>query len=161
MDVERSDWSWSLLGIVLLLVLHFLLRPVLVSLPVAPHLLIGALLLATLRLSAGNAALLGFGLGILEAAMALEGMGTYALALTLVGYAGARSRDLLFADARFYVFGFLFLGTWLADVILLTLGTSPPGPVRLLAGGAIDALLTAIVCGGVEALTATYAERQV
>jgi len=45
--------------------------------------------------------------------------------------------------------------------VLLVLGTSPPGPVRLLAGGAADALLTALVCGGVEAMTASIVERQV
>jgi rod shape-determining protein MreD len=161
MDVERSVWAWSALGISALLVLHFLFRPFLVGLPVAPHLLIGALLLATLRLSAGQAAAMGFVLGILEASIALEGMGTYALALTVVGYLGARARDLLFADARFYVFGYLFIGTWLADVVLLLLGTSPPGAMRLIAGGAIDALLTAAVCTGVETLTSSVAERQV
>lgn len=161
MDTERSTWAWSGFSIVVLLILHFLFRPLFVRLPVAPNLLVGALLLATLRLRAGHAALLGFGLGILEAAMALEGMGWYALALTVIGYVGARSRDLLFADARYYVFGYLFIGTWLAETVLLVLGTSPPGPVRLLAGGAADALLTALVCGGVEAMTASIVERQV
>ena len=161
MDTERSTRAWSGFGIVVLLVLHFLFRPLFVSLPVAPNLLVGALLLATLHLRAGYAALLGFGLGILESAMALEGMGWYALALTVIGYVGARSRDLLFADARFYVFGYLFVGTWVAEIVLLLLATSPAGPVRLLAGGAVDALLTAIVCGGVESVTASIVERQV
>ena len=160
-DAERSTWVWSGFSIALLLFLHFLFRPLFVRLPIAPNLLVGALLLATLRLRAGHAALLGFGLGILEAAMALEGMGWYALALTVIGYVGARSRDLLFADARFYVFGYLFVGTWLAETVLLLLGTSPPGLLRLLIGGAADALLTALVCGGVEATTASIAERQV
>ena len=161
MDVERSAWAWSLAGIVALLVMHFLLRPLLVHLPVAPNLLIGALLLATLRLRSGHAAALGFGLGILEASMALEGMGSYALALTAVGYLGARSRDLLFADARFYVVAYLFVGTWLAEIVLLLLGTTSPGPVRLVAGSGLDALLTAALCGGLEALTASLAARQV
>lgn len=161
MDVERSTWAWSLAGVVALLVLHFLLRPLLVQLPVAPNLLIGALLLATLRLRAGHAAVLGFGLGILEASMALEGMGSYALALTVVGYLGARSRDVLFADARFYVVAYLFVGTWLAEIVLLLLGTTSPGPLRLVVGSGVNALLTAAVCGGVEALTASIAARQV
>ncbi len=161
MDADRSTWAWSGIGIAALLVVHFLFRPLFVRLPVAPNLLVGALLLATLRLRAGHAALLGFGLGILEAAMALEGMGWYALALTVIGYAGARARDLLFSDARFYVFAYLFVGTWLAESVLLLLGTSAPGPLRLLAGGAIDALLTALVCGGVEAMTVSVVQRQV
>ena len=161
MDAERLTRTWSAIGIVGLLILHFLFRPVLVSWPVAPNLLVGALLLATLHLRAGHAALLGFGLGILEAAMALEGMGLYALALTLIGYFGARSRDLLFADARFYVFGYLFVGTWISQIVILLLGTAVPGPVPLVVGSGIDALLTAAVCGGVEALTASMAGRQV
>lgn len=93
--------------------------------------------------------------------MALEGMGWYALALTVIGYAGARARDLLFSDARFYVFGYLFIGTWLAEVVLLVLGTAVPSPVRLLGGGAADALLTALVCSGVESVTVSMIQRQV
>jgi cell shape-determining protein MreD len=161
MDVERSAWTWSLAGVAALLVLHFLTRPLLVQFPIAPNLLVGALLLATLRLRSGHAAALGFALGILESSMALEGMGSYALALTVVGYVGARSRDLLFADARFYVFAYLFIGTWLAEIVLLILGTSSPGLVRLIVGSGLDALLTAIVCGAVEGLTASIASRQV
>lgn len=161
MDADRSTWAWSAVGIAALLVIHFLFRPLFVRLPVAPNLLVGGLLLATLRLRAGHAALLGFGLGLLEAAMALEGMGWYALALTVIGYAGARARDLLFSDARFYVFGYLFFGTWLAEVILLLLGTAVPGPVRMLGGGAVDALLTALVCGVVESVTVSIVQRQV
>jgi cell shape-determining protein MreD len=160
-DTERSTWFWSGLSIALLLFVHFLFRPLFVRLPVAPNLLVGALLLATLRLRAGHAAALGFGLGILDAAMALEGMGWYALALTVIGYVGARSRDLLFADARFYVFGYLFVGTWIAEGALLLLGTSPPGLIQLFVGGAADAFLTALVCAGVEASTASMVERQV
>ncbi len=52
MDVERSAWTWSFVGIAALLVLHFLLRPLLVQLPIAPNLLVGALLLALQNLRA-------------------------------------------------------------------------------------------------------------
>ncbi|MCK5483930.1 MAG: hypothetical protein KAJ13_09495, partial [Gemmatimonadetes bacterium] len=100
----RRGWSADVVVVVVLVILHFTLYRFLVRWPAMPNLLVGGLLLAALRMRAGYAAFLGFGLGVLEAAMGLEGLGTTSLILALVGYLGARSRDLLFADARHYVF---------------------------------------------------------
>ena len=134
-----------------LLVSHFLLRPLFVASFASPNLLVGGLLLATLRLRAGHAALLGFGLGTLEAAMALEGIAQIPLVLALVGYLGARSRDLLFADARFFTLAYLFVGTWVAEVGMLILTVGRLDPVYIFVQSPLDAFLTALVCGAVEA----------
>ncbi len=159
-DAERSATIWNAVAVGALIGLHFLLRPFLVQVPVAPNLLVGGLLVATLRLGAGRAATLGFLLGMLEAGMALEGLGSYAAALTLLGYLAARSRDLLFADTRFYVLLFLFVGTWIGESALLLLGTTPPGPLRLTLGVGASAALTALVCGGAESLAVSAAMRR-
>ncbi|MFO7589009.1 MAG: rod shape-determining protein MreD [Gemmatimonadota bacterium] len=159
-DADRSAAAWNTVAVAALIVAHFLLRPLWVQLPVGPNLLVGALLVATLRLRAGHAALLGFVLGLLESGMALEGLGRYALALTLLGYSGARARDLLFADARFYVFSYLFVGTWIGQAALLMLGTAVPGPLRLVLGGAASAAITALVCGAVESAAVALTARR-
>jgi rod shape-determining protein MreD len=134
-----------------LLLVHFLFRPFFVAAPVAPNLLLGGLLLATLRLSAGRGALLGFLLGVLEGAMAMEGMGETALVLALIGYLAARSRDLLFADARYFTLGYLFAGTWLAEIGIQLFVGGDFDPVQILLVVPADALLTALVVGLAEA----------
>lgn len=158
-DADRSAVAWNGVAVVVLVVAHFLLRPLWVGLPVGPDLLVGALLVGTLRLRAGHAALLGFALGLLESGMALEGFGTYALALTLLGYLGARSRDLLFADARFYVFSYLFVGTWIGHAVLQALGTTVPGALALVLGSAVTAAITSLLCGAAESAAVALAAR--
>lgn len=141
-----------------LLIVHFTFHRFFVRWPVAPNLLVGALLLAALRLRSGHAAILGFGLGILEAAMGLEGMGSISLVLTAVGYLAARSRDLLFADARYYTPIYLFVGTWLAELALMLAMPGGPGVLLALVLAPVSAALTALVCGAAESL-ATAASR--
>jgi len=151
----RRGWSADAVVVVTLVVLHFTLYRFFGRWPAMPNLLIGALLLAALRMRAGYAAFLGFGLGGLEAAMGMEGLGTLSLVFTLVGYLGARSRDLLFADARHYVFIYLFVGTWMAEVALIL---AMPGVANLLGAlvlAPVSAFATAVVCGAGESVAAT------
>ena len=133
-----------------ILLLHFLFRPLLRDLPVAPDLLTGGLLLGTLHMRAGHAALLGFALGILEAAIGLDGMGRISIVYTLAGTIGARSRDLLFADAPYYVFAYLFVGTWLTRIGLMLATGVDIGISAILVDGGVVAGVTALICGSVE-----------
>ena len=145
-ELQRRDTTISMVIVGFLLLAHFLLRPWLTGLPVGPDLLLGGLLLAALRVQAGTAAILGFVLGPLEAAMELGQPGAYALVLTLTGYLAARSRDILFADAAIFVAVYLFVGTWLARTGLILLaggGGDVAGPIAL---AAVDAAATAVVC---------------
>jgi cell shape-determining protein MreD len=151
---ERRAEAVNAIVVALLVLLHFTFRPFLLAAPVAPDLLVGGLLLAALRLRAGYAALLGFILGLLEAAMALEGMGEVALVLAVVGYMGARSRDLLFADARYFVPAYVFAGTWLAQAGILLLVADTFEPVRMFVIGPGNAVLTALLCGIAERVVA-------
>jgi len=135
---------------VALILLHFMLYRFFVRWPALPNLMIGGLLLAALRLRAGYAAFCGFSLGLLEAAMALAGFGTISIVLTVVGYLAARSRDLLFADARYYVFIYLFVGTWAAEMLLMLAMPGGPGILGGFVLAPISALGTAVVCGAAE-----------
>ncbi|MDH3427677.1 MAG: rod shape-determining protein MreD [Gemmatimonadota bacterium] len=153
-DLQRADTMLSTLTVVALLLVHFLLRPRL-DFIAAPDLLVGGLLLAALRLRAGQAAALGFALGILDAAMALENLGIYGLVLLMVAFAAARSRDLLFADARFFVAIYLFVGTWIAVAALSLLGTGTYDIPIALGSALATAVTTTLVCVAVHSLSAS------
>jgi len=147
---SRRGWSPDAFVIVALIVLHFTLYRFFVRWPALPNLMIGGLLLAALRLRAGYAAFLGFSLGVLEAATALAGLGTISIILTVLAYLAARSRDLLFADARYYVFIYLFVGTWTAEMLLMLAMPGGPGILGGFVLAPISALGTAVVCGAAE-----------
>jgi cell shape-determining protein MreD len=147
-------WGPDAVVVVGLLLLHFTLYRFFVRWPAMPNFLVGGLLLTALRVRAGYAAFAGFGLGVLEAAMGLEGLGTISIVLAVIAYFGARSRDLLFADARHYVFIYLFVGTWVTELALML---AMPGGPSLAAGFAqapVSALGTALVCGTAESVAA-------
>lgn len=154
-DIQRADAVLSGVAVAGLLLLHFLFRPTLAGTSIAPDLLVGGLLLAALRLSAGNAAILGFVLGVMDGAMALGNPGTYALVLLVVAFVAARSRDLLFADARFFVAVYLFVGTWIARTILSLLGTASPDVVGVMAGALLTAAVTTVVGYVVDSMTSS------
>lgn len=154
-DLQRADAVLSGLAVAALLLLHFLFRPTLAGFSAAPDLLVGGLLLAALRLRAGHAAILGFTLGVLDGAMALGNPGIYALVLLAVSFAAARSRDLLFADARFFVAVYLFLGTWMARTALSLLGTASPDLLGVVGGALVTAAVTTVVCSVVDSLTSS------
>lgn len=153
MTVGRRGAVAEVTVVALLILVHFTFHRFFERWPIAPNLLIGGLLLASLHLRSGHAALLGFALGLLEAAMGLEGMGTISLVLVVVAYLAARSRDLLFSDARFYTPIYLFVGTWVTEIGLLLAMRGGPDPLLALVLTPVSALSTALVCSAVETLT--------
>jgi rod shape-determining protein MreD len=101
---------WSVVA--LLAVLHFLLHLGLgLGWPV-PDLLTVAVLVAAREVRTGTAAALGFTLGLLEDALSLLAFGANALVLTVVGTAGAATRDLFVGDSRLFLVSYLLVGTW-------------------------------------------------
>lgn len=101
---------------VFLIVAHLILRLALGLGDSAPDLLTVALLLGARRARSSIAALLGFALGLLNDALASVAFGAEAIVLTVLGFVGARSRDLFEGDSLLFVWVYLFLGKWLHDV---------------------------------------------
>ncbi len=139
-----SPGSWVLVG--LLLMLHFALHPMLSGWPAGPDLLVAGLLLGSLQLRAGQAAGMGLLLGLLEASMALTGLGTLMLVFTVTGYVAARLRDIFYSDSAQFVPKFLLVGVWLVHMILATLTSWPPETTFLLIHAPLAAISTAAVC---------------
>lgn len=146
---------WGLwLFIVILVVLHLVLRLGLGLDHLAPDLLVVALLLAAREIRAGWAAGLGLALGIIDGSMVPFNLGASALVLTIVGFVGARTRELFSGDNYLFVALYLFVGKWLYDTLLylVTGELFSSGPAYLLLISPLTALYAA--AAGVVALAA-------
>ncbi len=84
---------------------------------VAPDLMTVAALLAARRLNGAKAALVGLMIGLLADSLALSSFGASAVALVIVCFLGARTRDLFEGNSLLFIAVYLFIGKWLRDVI--------------------------------------------
>lgn len=113
-----ADRRWAFWGfIAVLVILDFTLHLALGLGAAAPDLLTVAVLLGARRLSGVAAASLGLVLGVLRDALSLVAFGAEAVALTVVAYLGARSRDFFIGESLAFVALYLFLGAWLHGAI--------------------------------------------
>ena len=140
--------------IAVLVVLHFVLRIGLGFAALAPDLLIVALLLSAREMRAGFAAGLGLLLGVLDGAVIPFNLGASALVLTILGFAGGRSRELFAGDSFVFLALYLFAGKWLYDTLLylVTGDLFRPGASYLLLVSPLTALYAA--AAGLVALAA-------
>lgn len=106
---------WVFIGI--LVFMHFVLRVGFGLEERSPDLLTVATLFAARRLRSTGAALLGLLLGVLADALSLIAFGASAVALSIVGFLGARSRDMFEGDSILFVTIYLFIGVWLREAI--------------------------------------------
>ena len=117
--MNGAGWGFAVF-VGLLVVLHFVLRVGFGYEQLAPDLLVVAVLLAARQLPAGQAAGLGFLFGIIEGSLVPSALGETALALTVVAFVGARSREVFLEDNYAIVALYLFAGKWLFDLVLYT-----------------------------------------
>jgi cell shape-determining protein MreD len=94
-------------------------------------------------LSGSGAAGLGLALGLLNDALSLTAFGALALTYTIVGFAGARSRDLFEGDSLLFVAVYVFLGKWLRDLLYIMFTRSEPWS-NLWSGAPLAALYAAL-----------------
>lgn len=112
----KAGWSfWTFIAV--LVVLHFVLHLSFGLGTSAPDLLTVAVLLGARQLSGGRAAGVGFLLGVLEDAVSVTAFGAAAITQTVIGYLGARSRDLFVGDSLLFLGLYLFLGKWARDAL--------------------------------------------
>jgi rod shape-determining protein MreD len=105
-------------ALVIIVVLHFTLRPLLGWRAPIDFLVIASML-AAVRLRPGVAALLGFVLGLGADALAPSAFGSGALALALVAYAASYLKAVYFADNAALSALFVFAGKWIFDLVYL------------------------------------------
>jgi rod shape-determining protein MreD len=128
-----------------LIALHFTVRPLLAA-RASVDFLVLALLLASVRVRPGGAAVVGFLLGLLIDSLRPGTFGAASLAMTLVGYAASWLKPVFFADNLPLNAFFFFAGKWVFDVIFLTAGQRLRGTelvMQLLLWSPLAAALTA------------------
>ena len=137
-DPRRSGWPLGLV-IVLLLVLHFYVRPRLYAGPGAPDFLLIALLVLALRTRPGTAAMAGFVAGLVTDVLSPVRIGAGALVTTVVAYLAAWGRAIFFPEnllvnTLVFAAGTLVRNVFLAVAAGGTAGTvlSGLGPASLL-----------------------------
>ena len=83
----------------------------------APDLLIVALLIAAREVRVGAGAGFGLLLGLMDDAFSVLAFGANTFALTLVGAAGAKTRDLFVGDSLVFMVSYLIAGKWCRDLL--------------------------------------------
>jgi rod shape-determining protein MreD len=102
----------------LLLVLHYTVRPLLSS-RISVDFMVIAVLLAAVHVRPGVAALTGFATGLIADSLAPLAFGAGALALSAVGAAGSWLKSAVFGDNALAQIVFLGAGKWAFDIIYL------------------------------------------
>jgi rod shape-determining protein MreD len=111
----------TMLVCAILIVLHYTLRPLL-AWRASIDFLIVALLLGSVRLRPGAAAVYGFLLGLVADSIAVSPFGAAALAMSIVGFGASWLKAVFFADNLALNGFFLFLAKWIFDLIFLIVG---------------------------------------
>lgn len=106
---------WAVL--LLLVVLHFWLRPLLGDPRFAPDLMLIALLFFAIRERPGYGAVAGFLVGLTTDAVAPTSFGAGALAGTLVGFLSGWVKAMFVADNVLITALFVFVAVWLRDAV--------------------------------------------
>jgi len=146
---------------IVLAVLHFLLHVGLGIGNAAPDLLTVALLLAVREVGVGTAAGLGLLFGMLEDALSVVAFGANTIAMTLLGVAGAATRDLFVGDSLLFLISYFVLGKF-ARVFVhwIVVGSALREPFlsQVLVGGLLGGLYAAVVGILLMAITGLWRE---
>ena len=101
-----------------LILMHLVLHVALGFGEGAPDLFVVAILLGSRSMNVRSAAALGLLLGLLEDAYSMTSFGSNVLAMTVLGMAGAKSRDLFVGDSRSFLVTYFFVGAWVRIVLV-------------------------------------------
>ncbi|HEX6614746.1 MAG TPA: rod shape-determining protein MreD [Gemmatimonadales bacterium] len=136
----------QLAGVLLLLVvLHFYVRPRLGDPRVSPDFLFVGLMLFAMRSSPGVAAVAGFVVGLTADALTPAQFGAATLAHTVVAYLASWGRAVFFADNLLVNAAFVAVGLWIRDLLVLALsGSGRPLLVELALYSPLQALTSAL-----------------
>lgn len=106
----------GLISFVILVVLNYTLRPLLGWRAPIDFMLIAVLLLS-IRVRPGAAAIIGFLVGLIADSLTPDSLGAGAIAMTVVAYTASWLKAVFFADNLALNAFFFFVGKWLFDVI--------------------------------------------
>ncbi|MDE2803820.1 MAG: rod shape-determining protein MreD [Gemmatimonadota bacterium] len=134
-----------------LILMHLVLHVALGFGREAPDLFVVALLLASRSMNVRSAAVLGMLLGLLEDAYSMTSFGSNVMAMTVLGMAGAKSRDLFVGDSKSFLATFFLLGAWVRIALVWAVTESAVRPV-LDQGLLVESVLMALYAASVGTL---------
>ncbi len=135
------------IAFVVLVVLHYTVRPLL-AWRAAIDFLVIAILLLSVRMRPGAAAVLGFATGLIGDSLTPETLGASALAMSVVAFTASWLRAVIFADNVVLHAFFFFVGKWFFDLIYLLVARGAP-PMELLAQAGVWSPLSAALTAAV------------
>jgi rod shape-determining protein MreD len=144
--VGRSLGTWVL--VVALVIGHFVLHVGFGFGRGAPDLLTIGLLLAAREVGFGAAAVVGLVFGLLEDALSVLAFGANTVTMTVIGIAGAFTRDLFVGDSRVFVVSYFFVGKWMRDLLhwlMVGEGLRQPFASEVLVQGTVAAAYAALI----------------
>ena len=119
--MRPTDFVRTLLAFVILVILHYTLRPLL-GWRAGPDFLVIATLLVAIRVRPGVAALFGLCVGLVSDSVDVHVFGAGALAMTAIAFTASWLKAVFFADDVLLNALFFFLGKWAFDVIYVLAG---------------------------------------
>ena len=150
------NWTGAVRTIIvcaILIVLNSTLRPLL-SWRASIDFLIVALLIGSVRLRPGAAAVYGFLLGLVSDSLGVTTFGAAALGMSVVGFGASWLKAVFFADNLALNGFFLFLAKWVFDIISMLVAHRAHGAelaMQLFVWSPLSAAVTAVA--GVIALS--------
>ncbi len=115
--------------LLLLVALHFYVRPRLWGPRVSPDFLLVGLMLFAMRSGPGASAVAGFMVGLAADSLTPARFGAGALAHTVVAYVASWARAVFFADNLLVNAAFVAGGVWLRDFLVLVVSGSGDGSI--------------------------------
>ena len=116
--MRPADLARTIIAFVVLVVLHYTLRPLL-GWRAAPDFLIIGLLLVAIRVRPGAAALVGLLMGVVADSLEPHAFGAGALGMCIIGFSASWLKVVFFADDLLLNAFFFFVGKWAFDIIFL------------------------------------------
>lgn len=147
-----------------LFLLHFVLHVGMSIGAAAPDLLMVALLLAAREVGVGAAAGTGLAFGLLEDALSVLSFGANAVAMTVLGAAGAVTRDLFVGDSLVFLVSYFVAGKFIRDLVhWMMVGESLRQPFldQVVVQGLVGGVYAAVVGIGIMALTGLWKDAPV
>lgn len=141
---------------------HFLLHVGLGLGPRAPDLLTVALLIGAREVGMGTAAGIGLLFGLLEDSLSVLSFGASALAMSLLGAAGAATRDLFVGDSLVFLVSYFAAGKFLRELVHWLVTAEPlrqPFVHQVITHGLLGGAYAAVSAIIVLAVTGLWRER--
>jgi rod shape-determining protein MreD len=119
--MRPTDFFRTLIAFIILVMLHYTLRPLL-GWRAGPDFLVIATLLVAIRVRPGAAALIGLCVGLVSDSVDVHVFGAGALAMSAISFTASWLKAVFFADDALLNALFFFLGKWAFDAIFVLAG---------------------------------------